>query len=62
MAKSYFRKDPFDLWGILSKHQGHHVVIAKYGDSEATEDVCLECEDCFEILLDAELYNIFPRH
>lgn len=43
----------------LLKHIGHHVVIASYGDTDNPVDVCLECEDCGEVILDSEIYDIF---
>ena len=51
------------LWDILSKHYGHRVVIAKYGHGNPDEsaDICLECEDCNEVLLDAGVYTICAR-
>ena len=42
----------------LMEHIGHNVVIAPYVDNDGnTVDVCLECEDCNEIVIDAEDYN-----
>ena len=49
------------LWDILEKHRGHHVVIASYGDWDDPADICLECEDCGEVLLDASIYTICTR-
>ena len=49
------------LWEILLNHRGHHVVIASYGDADDPADVCLECEDCNEIVLDAGIYTICAR-
>ena len=49
------------LWNILKEHRGHDVVIATYGDFEDPVDICLECEDCGEVLLDAEIYTICAR-
>lgn len=49
------------LWDILMKHWGHHVEIAIYGDADDPADVCLECMDCNEILLDGEIYTICAR-
>ena len=49
------------LWDILHEHLGHHVVIAAYGDCDDPADIYLECEDCNEVLLDAELYTICTR-
>ena len=49
------------LWNLLLKHRGHNVAIVTYGDPDAPADVCLECEDCGEVVLDAELYTLSAR-
>jgi len=49
------------LWDILNRHFGHTVSIVRYGDVDSPEDVCLECEDCGEVLLDAGIYTICAR-
>ena len=49
------------LWDLLSKHYGHNVEIAKYGDVDNPADVCLECLDCNEVILDAEIYTLCAR-
>jgi hypothetical protein len=49
------------LWDTLKKHIGHSVNIVYYGDKDSPEDICLECEDCGEIILDAELYTLISR-
>ena len=49
------------LWDALLKHLGHDVYICTYGDSDNPQDVCLECEDCGEVVLDAELYTLCAR-
>ena len=49
------------LWNILLKHKNHRVEIATYGDKNNPADVCLECMDCNEVLLDAEIYTICAR-
>lgn len=49
------------LWNILKAHFGHSVCIACYGDPSNPVDVCLECEDCGEVLIDAELYTLIAR-
>lgn len=49
------------LWNELLKHRGHNVNIVSYGNSDNTADVCLECEDCGEVVLDAEIYTLCPR-
>lgn len=49
------------LWDILASHRGHRVVVVSYGDYDDPADVCLECETCNEVLLDAEIYTICAR-
>lgn len=46
------------LWGIFKEHCGHNVEIVEYGNGQ---DYCLECTDCNEVLLDAEIYTICAR-
>lgn len=56
------RKDEsMALWNQLVKHLGHSVSIVTYGNADDPVDVCLECEDCDEVVLDAELYTICAR-
>ena len=57
----WFHYDNELLWNILKQHRGHKVVIATYGDWNDPADICLECEDCCEVLLDAEIYTICAR-
>jgi len=49
------------LWNLLAKHRGHNVSIVSYGDPDNPADICLECEDCCEVILDAEIYTICAR-
>ena len=49
------------LWNELKKHRGHKVSIVSYGDWDNPADICLECEDCGEVVLDAELYTLCAR-
>lgn len=49
------------LWERLAAHRGHSVSIVSYGDKDSPSDVCLECEDCNEVILDAELYTICAK-
>lgn len=49
------------LWNELKKHRGHKVNIVSYGDWDNPEDICLECEDCGEVVLDAEIYTLCAR-
>ena len=49
------------LWNLLFTHKGHKVEIATYGNPNNPVDVCLECMDCNEVILDAEIYTICGR-
>ena len=49
------------LWDALKDHFGHDVKIACYGHPESPNDVCLECETCNEVILDAEIYTLSAR-
>lgn len=49
------------LWDCLLSHQGHKLVVVSYGNLDDPADVCLECEDCGVVVLDAELYTICAR-
>ena len=49
------------LWNELKKHRGHKVSIVSYGDWDNPADICLECEDCGEVVLDAEIYTLCAR-
>jgi len=49
------------LWDALKKHFGHSVEIAVYGNPKDPADVCLECKDCNEVILDGELYTLGAR-
>lgn len=41
----------------LRPHIGHRVVCACYGDTNDPVDICIECEDCWEVLISAETYD-----
>ena len=49
------------LWNEIKKHRGHNVNIVSYGDWDDPTDVCLECKDCGEVVLDAEIYTLCAR-
>lgn len=49
------------LWDKLLEHRGHEISIVSYGDWNNPESVCLECEDCGEVILDAETYTLCER-
>ena len=41
----------------LKRHIGHNVVCVCYGDPDDPVDVCIECEDCCEVLVSAEDFD-----
>ena len=41
----------------LLPHYGHKIVCVIYGDEDDPSDVCIECEDCGEVLVSAEDYE-----
>lgn len=49
------------LWDMLKSHIGHQVRIVAYGDTDDPMDICLECEECGEVILDAEIYTVAAR-
>ena len=49
------------LWNLLKDHIGHDVEIVCYGDIDNPHDICLECVDCGEVILDAEIYTLCAR-
>ena len=49
------------LWDALREHLGHNVEIVSYGDRDNPVDICLECTDCHEVVLDAEIYTLCAR-
>ena len=49
------------LWNLLKDHIGHDVYIVYYGDPDDPANIALECNDCGEVILDAELYTLCAR-
>lgn len=45
----------------LKRHRGHKVNIVSYGNWDNPENICLDCEDCGEVILDAEIYTLCAR-
>lgn len=41
----------------LIAHIGHNVACVCYGDITNPADVCIECEDCNEVLISAEVLD-----
>ena len=70
-VKQEYRLEPFNkdnaenefLWNSLEPHINHDVSIAAYvnRDTGETVDVCLECNDCGEVILDAETHTLVVR-
>lgn len=46
------------LWNKLKAHRGHGISLVSYGDWDDPEDICLECEDCGEVLISARDYEL----
>lgn len=47
-----------ELWSLLLAHRGHRLTVVSYGNPDNPQNVSLECEDCNEVVLDAEIYDI----
>ena len=46
------------MYNILRPHIGHNVVCVAYGkENEDPVDICIECEDCNEVLISAEIFD-----
>lgn len=41
----------------LKNHVGHDIACVSYGDPENPSDICIECEDCCEVLVSAETFD-----
>jgi len=61
LAETLNHRDEDMLWDLLLEHRGHHVAIVSYGSPKDPSDVCLECEDCNKVILDADLYTLAAR-
>lgn len=59
--RNYMNNDML-LWNKLLEHRGHNISIVSYGDDDDPLDVCLECDECGEVILDAELYTLCARN
>lgn len=44
------------MYNKLKNHIGHSIVCVAYGDEKNPADICIECEDCCEVLVSAEDY------
>lgn len=58
-------KEPLNMNELLQvellAHRGHNVSIVSYGDENNPASVCLECEDCGMVILDAGIHTICAR-
>ena len=45
------------MYEKLKPHIGHNVVCVCYGDINDPEDICIECEDCCEVLISSENFD-----
>ena len=46
------------MYEKLKPHIGHNIVCVSYGkDGEEPVDICIECEDCNEVLISAESFD-----
>lgn len=46
------------MYDKLRPHIGHNIVCVCYGnDGEDPVDICIECEDCNEVLISAETFD-----
>ena len=46
------------MYDKLKNHIGHNVVCVSYGDDyHDPDDICIECEDCNEVLVSAETFE-----
>ena len=44
----------------LKNHIGHNLVCVAYGEMENPADICIECEDCCEVLVSAQNFVEIP--
>ena len=45
------------MYETLKQHIGHKIVCVAYGDPNDPADICIECEDCNEVLISAEAFE-----
>lgn len=45
------------MYEKLKNHIGHDIVCVAYGDINNPDDICIECEDCNEVLISAETFE-----
>ena len=45
------------MYDKLKNHIGHNIVCVPYGDIDEPVDICIECEDCNEVLISSETFD-----
>lgn len=45
------------MYEKLKEHIGHDIVCVAYGNIDNPNDICIECEDCNEVLISAETFE-----
>ena len=45
------------MYERLRPHIGHNIVCVCYGNRDDPADICIECEDCCEVLVSAETFE-----
>ena len=45
------------MYELLKPHIGHHVVCVSYGNINNPQDICIECEDCDEVIISSETWD-----
>lgn len=45
------------MYEKLKSHIGHNVTCVCYGNINDPADICIECEDCCEVLVSAEDFD-----
>ena len=57
----WHRENPDDgrnyMYEKLKNHIGHNLVCVVYGDAENPTNICIECEDCNEVLISVEKHE-----
>lgn len=45
------------MFEVLKPHIGHKLSCVQYGEPDDVRDICIECEDCHEVLISAETFD-----
>ena len=46
------------MYEKLKPHVGHKIACVCYGNADDPWDICIECEDCNEVLVSAETFEL----